>query len=717
MSKILKIFYDDLKDIFNNFALLIVIIALCILPSLYAWFNIFASWDPYGSTGSIPIAVINNDKGTILSDKNINVGDQVVKKLKDNNSLGWEFVNSTHAKKGLENGKYYASIEIPPNFSSDLASIVSSNTKKAKLIYSVNEKINAIAPKITDKGASSIQSQVNQTFMKTVGEIVFTLLNDTGIRLEEELPKLTRIKSSLIDVRDRFSTIDNTIDSASDSINKMTDVINDLNKNMPLIEETIANTSNLSSNVNTFLQSTQGNLSDISSIIQRDLQLLNNVSSSVANSTTSLIDAINSNYDNAPQLIDDLYLKLNNLQNTSSNLLSLLVKLDTISNNQNLKDTINKLTAINNKLEISLELLSKIKTQIENNEQPSLTNLKNILTFANDINLVTSNILQNYDSAIKNPVNQIFSQGINVSQNVGQLLKNAQNEIPKVKGLLSSVSGFSDNARDTIDLANEKIPQAKTILNNFIDAITKINNSKDTKELINFLKNDVITNVNFLESPVDIVQNTLYPMSNYGASMTPFYTTLSLWVGLLILTSVLTTEVYGANHDFRPYQVYLGRGLTFLSISLMQALIVSLGDIFILGVKMKNPFLFMLISLFISMVFNFIVYSLVSIFGNVGKAIGVILLVLQVAGSGGTFPIEVTPKFFQMLYPFLPFTYGISALREAVGGIYISNLARDLFVLLVFLVGAICVNIFLKAPINKLFYKFVSQLEDSRLIE
>lgn len=727
MSKVLKIFYDDIKDIFTNFALLIVIIALCILPSLYAWFNILASWDPYGNTKNLPIAVVNNDKGTVLADKSINVGDQLIKKLKDNDALGWRFVNSDTAKRGLESGKYYATIEIPKNFSSDLISIVSEDTKRAKIIYSVNEKINAIAPKITAKGASSIQEQINQTFIKTIGEIVFKFLNDTGIKLQEELPKLTKIETSLRDVQNRFSKIDNTINYASESIVKTNNIIDSLNKNMPLIEETITNASNLSSSINSFLQNTQDSLTQISPIVKRDLQALNSVSVSASNSVTTLIDTINSNYENAPQLIDDLSLKLNNLHNMSSSLVSFLNKLNNISHTQNLNDTISKLNNINSKIETSLAYLSKIKDQVESNEQPSLDNLNNLLTVANDINKITTGILNNYDSSIKNPINNIFSKGITVSEDVGKLLQNTQNEIPKVKSLLSSLSGFSENAQETIDLANEKIPKAKTILNNFIDALDKINNGKDTKKLIDFLKNDVMTNASFLESPVDIVEHTLYPMTNYGASMTPFYTTLALWVGILLLTSLLTTEVHASHNDmddnyslayiYRPYQVYLGRGLTFLSLALIQALIVSVGDIFILKVKMDNPFLFVLICLFISMVFNFIVYSLVSLFGNIGKAMSVILLVLQVAGSGGTFPIQVTPKFFHFMYPFLPFTYSISAMREAIGGIYLPNLRIDLCVLFVFLIAAIFINILLKDPINRLFHKFVSKLEDSRLTE
>ena len=233
-------------------------------------------------------------------------------------------------------------------------------------------------------------------------------------------------------------------------------------------------------------------------------------------------------------------------------------------------------------------------------------------------------------------------------------------------------------------------------------------------ELVTFLKNDIITQANFLEEPVELVSNSLYPMANYGSAMTPFYTVLSLWVGILLLTSLLTTEVHG---DYKPYEIYFGRGLTFLSMTLIQSLIVSLGDLYILGVTATNPGVLVALSLLVSLVFTFIVYSLVSVFGNVGKAIAVVLLVIQVAGSGGTFPIQVTPKFFQNVNPFLPFTYGIGALREAIAGIYRPNLTKDIIALLIFLVISVILNVILKGPINKILYKFTDKLKQSRLSE
>lgn len=258
------------------------------------------------------------------------------------------------------------------------------------------------------------------------------------------------------------------------------------------------------------------------------------------------------------------------------------------------------------------------------------------------------------------------------------------------------------------------MPEAKSVLDKLVSALSKVNNSEEMDELVTFLKNDVIGPSSFLEEPVEVVSNSLYPVANYGSAMTPFYTVLSLWVGVVLLTSLLSTEVHG---EYKPYEVYFGRGLTFLLIALLQGLIVSAGDILLLGVSATNPVLFVMLSLLISAVFTFIVYSLVSVFGNIGKALAVILLVIQVAGSGGTFPIQVTPQFFQSVNPLLPFTYGIQALREAVAGVYEPNLTKDIFALLIFLILSIILNVILKGPINKLLSKFTNKLSESRLTE
>ena len=714
MKNIVRIFRDDLKDIFTNLSVVIVIIALAILPSLYAWFNIKASWDPYGNTSNIAVAVVNNDEGAILLDKNLNVGDQLIDKLKDNNSLGWKFVSSKEAKKGVETGKYYASIEIPKNFSKNIISVLSKKVEKANINYTVNEKINAIAPKITDKGASTIQSQVNQTVIKTASEAVFKILNESGISLEENLPMLTRIENSLIEVQGKFNKIDNILNTATEASTQIGEIAKLLQDDMPQIENTLKNSIDLSSDVKNFLGNTKSSLNNILPTIKNDLQIINTVSSSASSNVGDLINAINNGYENAPELVKSLYDKVNNLSSLASTLENFLTKLDKIMPGSSLGNTIESIQFIKNKLDSVNSILTKIQDQINNGQKPSLDNLNGILTVLNDVNSITGDIINNFESKIASPINDIFNKGMSVSGDVITVLENAEDKLPKINTVLGTAINFTGDADEAIAYIKSKLPEAKAALDKLVNAMSIVNNSEDMNELISFLKNDVIEQANFLAEPVTLVTKSLYPMKNYGSAMTPFYTVLSLWVGVVLLTSLLSTEVHG---EYKTYEIYFGRGLTFLSIALVQGLIVSVGDIYLLGVSVTNPILFIGLSLLISLVFTFIVYSLVSVFGNIGKSLAVILLVIQVAGSGGTFPIQVTPKFFQNVNPFLPFTYGIRSLREAVAGVYLPNLQKDIMVLLIFLVISIILNVILKEPLNKILFKFTEKFKESRLTE
>ena len=257
------------------------------------------------------------------------------------------------------------------------------------------------------------------------------------------------------------------------------------------------------------------------------------------------------------------------------------------------------------------------------------------------------------------------------------------------------------------------MPLAKNIVDELVEAMAKINNSDEMDELVDLLKNDIIAQSDFLKQPVELKTEKLYPVANYGSAMTPFYTVLSLWVGILLLVSILTTEVHG---EYKNYEKYFGRALIFTTITIVQSLIVSLGDVYLLGVEVTNVILFVGLSVFTSIVFTFIVYSLVSVFGNIGKAIAIVMLVIQVAGSGGTFPIEVTPQFFQNVNPLLPFTHAINGLREAIAGVYTPNLTNSIQALIFFLLVFMIINVSIKGFVNKYMEKFNKKFNESDLI-
>ena len=712
MKNIFKIYKNDLKDIFTNKVLLVIIIGLCILPSLYAWFNIKASWDPYGNTGNISVAVINEDSGAEIMNKKVNMGDELVKELKTNKDLGWKFVDRKKALVGVNSGKYYAYIEIPSNFSENLTSLVSKDIKKGTIIYTVNEKINAIAPKITSKGATTIQNEVNQTVVKTVSEVVLKAFKEAGIEIEKQLPKLSTLENNLVEVQGKFKDIDKVVDTAVDATDKVSDIIKDIQNDMPLIKDTITNSKNLSSDIKSFLNDSKTGLSQLSPILKNDLGLISEISSNAKNAVSDLIDAINKGSESAPQLIDNLSTKLSDLASSTNTLTKFLEKLNKLVPGNQLKSVIDSLNSISAKLDTAVSSLQTIKNQVANGEKPPLTNLNNLLKVIGDVNTITSSILNNFDSKIQDPISNIIEDSFKVADNIIAVLDSAEKKLPAVEDILNTTLSFSGSAEKGASFIKEKLPYAKSVVDTIVDSMKKINNSSEVNELISLLKSDVLKRSDFLKQPVDLVENRLYPIKNYGSAMAPFYTVLSLWVGILLLMSLLSTNVHG---DYKPNEVYFGRGLTFLTLTIIQALIVSLGDIYFLKVQAVNIPLFILISVFTSIVFTAIVYSLVSIFGNVGKAIGVVLLVIQVAGSGGTFPIQVTPQFFQNVYPLLPFTYAISAMREAVGGIYMPNLTKDISTLAIFIVVFVIFTVFFKKPINKVTEKIQDRFNESDL--
>lgn len=712
MKNIFKIYKNDLKDIFTNKVLLVIIIGLCILPSLYAWFNIKASWDPYGNTGNISVAVINEDSGAEIMNKKVNMGDELVKELKTNKDLGWKFVDRKKALEGVNSGKYYAYIEIPSNFSENLTSLVSKDIKKGTIIYTVNEKINAIAPKITSKGAITIQNEVNQTVVKTVSEVVLKAFKEAGIEIEKQLPKLSTLENNLVEVQGKFKDIDKVVDTAVDATDKVSDIIKDIQNDMPLIKDTITNSKNLSSDIKSFLNDSKTGLSQLSPILKNDLGLISEISSNAKNAVSDLIDAINKGSESAPQLIDNLSTKLSDLASSTNTLTKFLEKLNKLVPGNQLKSVIDSLNSISAKLDTAVSSLQTIKNQVANGEKPPLTNLNNLLKVIGDVNTITSSILNNFDSKIQGPISNIIEDSFKVADNIIAVLDSAEKKLPAVEDILNTTLSFSGSAEKGASFIKEKLPYAKSVVDTLVDSMKKINNSSEVNELISLLKSDVLKRSDFLKQPVDLVENRLYPIKNYGSAMAPFYTVLSLWVGILLLMSLLSTNVHG---DYKPNEVYFGRGLTFLTLTIIQALIVSLGDIYFLKVQAVNIPLFILISVFTSIVFTAIVYSLVSIFGNVGKAIGVVLLVIQVAGSGGTFPIQVTPQFFQNVYPLLPFTYAISAMREAVGGIYMPNLTKDISTLAIFIVVFVIFTVFFKKPINKVTEKIQNRFNESDL--
>lgn len=715
MKNAFRIFKNDIKNIFKNYAALIVVIALCILPSLYAWFNIKASWDPYAESGisNIKIGVVNKDLGATLNNKEINLGDRVVKELKGNTQMGWQFVSEEESIKNVKEGKYYAMITIPENFSKSLTSVLTKDVQKGEIIYTVNEKINAIAPKITVKGANAIQEKVSKAVVETASDAILGIGKELGTELENQLPRLNNIYNQLLEVKSQFGNINDVVNLAGDGAYKLKTLISDIQKNIPLINKTLENSQNLGSNLESFLTTSKNNLNNIAPVIKNDIKIINEISNEVSKNVNALISAINSGSEYAPQIVDSILGKLSSLNTSAESLINILKTMNKF-NPGKFDDILETLANVQGAINKAINVLNTVKDSLANGGTPDLSLLNNVIAFTNDVSNITNNLYNNFDENITNKINSIFDDAYNVAGNVVTVLKEAQNKLPQVTDIMNTVYEGADKGIEGIDFVKSKLPEAENMLNELVSKIGSINDSEDINRIIDFLKTDVSVRSDFLANPVNIIENTLFPMGNYGTGMTPFYTVLSLWVGLLLLSSMLSVEAKG---EYSASAQYFGKMMLFMSIAIIQAIIVALGDLYLLKIYCVNPALFVLGSVFTSVIFTIILYSLCSVFGNVGKVLGIVLLVIQIGGSGGTFPIQLTPKFFQAINPFLPFTYAISFAREAIGGVVQSVLIKDIVVLLIYGAIFILISLFLKKPINKLLHGFTESMEKSGIGE
>ncbi|MGN2371745.1 YhgE/Pip family protein [Clostridium cagae] len=716
MKNIFNIYKRDIKNIITNSSALIVIIALCILPSLYAWFNIAASWDPYAqeATSKIKIGVVNKDKGAFILDKDIILGDEVIEGLKENDLLGWQFVSEEEANEAIKKGKYYATITIPEDFSKDMTSIITSDIKKGTIIYTVNEKINAIAPKLTDKGASGVQENVTKSIIETVSKVLLTASKEAGIELEDQIPKISNVYNMLEEIRSRFGEINETTDLAYDGVVKIKELVKEIQEDMPLIYETLNNTKSLSSEVENFISVSKSGLNDMSPTIKGDIKLVSEISKDISSYTNSIIDAINSDIEKAPEMVNDLINKVKSLEKVNDSVLRFLKALNNISSTKPLNGIINRLETLQGNIDKIKTSLQSIKDSLDAGNAVDLSLLNNIKALADNVASTSEDIYSKFDTEILPQINDIFDSAFKVAENTLTIVEEAEKKLPKVENILDTVYKGADKGIDGITFVKEKLPEAERIINEITDKMKNVTDEKSLKELIDLLKEDVQERTDFLTTPVNLETRELYPMGNYGSAMTPFYSVLSLWVGLLLLLSILTVNTHG---EYKFWEIYFGKLMLFMTLALIQSLIVVIGDLYLLKVYCLNPILLILGMLFTSMVFVSILYSAVSVFGNVGKVIGIVLLVLQIGGSGGTFPIELTPRFFQIIHPFLPFTYAISFAREAIGGVVGEVLVKDIIILLIYAVVSILIAVFLKKPINKILEKFTKKFEESGLSE
>ena len=577
-ENIIEIMKSDFKGAFSNPIVIIVLIGLIILPSLYALINIAACWDPYGNTGQVDFAIANLDNGTTFNGEDINVGNELVKTLKDNDKFHWVFVSEKELRDGVYKGDYYAGIIIPRNLSENVVSITTDDPQQAKLEYLVNMKANPVGAKLTDSGSNAVYLALNAKIVEIIDLAAYGKLGELQQGLAAGASKLANGGSQLQAGANKVSSGAAQVSSGESQVK------NGASK----VEKGVGE-------------------------VQSGANSVNNGASSVSSGASQV-------------------------QNGAS--------------------------------------------QVEQGSEE--------LESAVDPSLIPEGPVKEYVSG----VGQLSNGTSQVANGAGRL---ANGSVALAEGSLALAAG------------SEMLSHAAAM--GLFSAASSLGASADALSAITGINETLLGD--YFYSPIKLERNEVFPVPDYGSQVSPFYLVLSMWVGGLITCALLKPGV-SYRTKYTPLEMYAGKLFLFNIMSILQCTVTMLGA-HVLGIYIANEPMFLLSSYIVSVVFMTLIYSFVSALGDVGKAIAIVLLVFQISGTGGIYPVEIMAPFFNVANPYLPMTYAITLIRESQLGLVWSNYIPALIILLAIGLATVIVSIIIKEKADKAAHYFEKRLEDSGL--
>lgn len=709
VKKAFQIFKRDILRLFKNPVALVITIGICVIPSLYAWYNIVANWDPYGNTANIKVAVANNDQGTSNEYVGeLNAGDETVSKLKENDQLGWVFTDADAAVEGVKSGEYYAAIVIPDDFSANLTSMLTGTFTQPQLEYYCNEKKNAIAPKVTDTGAQTVEEQINETFVATVSETLVEKIQNAAGDLDAQgaeaqggiLENVQRSNQALQDVRDALAGMQKTIATSKEAGAKADETLAALSGQIPSLVNALDKGDALLASART---SSRNFASSLNTTLSHGLTQMGKVSSNANVAVGKLSGAISAAGGKVDGALADVQMVINDVNGIITD--------------------IREITGIDSGLILSAleEQLAELQT-LKDALQDQSTDIQNsagaIAGAVSSLDSATQqgiSAMEGVQQDMASTVLPQLSQGMDsfseVSGDLTGVATSLEPTIAQARGVLAQLTTTLDQASSTMSQADSSLEKLQGTLSTAANDVAALRASESLDKLDEILGASSADLADLMSSPVTLTTKAVYPVSNYGSGVAPFYTNLALWVGGCVLIAIIKLEVDGEGIGaFTATEGYFGRWLLLVVLGFAQAFIVCCGDL-VLGMQCLRPELFVLAGIFTSFVYVNIIYALASAFKHIGKALVVILVIVQIPGSSGMYPIEMMPDFFQYLHPLLPFTYGISAMRETIGGMYGMDYAINLGVLAVFLAVALFIGVKLRTLMLNLNLLFDKELE------
>ena len=687
MRNIWTVFKTDIRTLSKCFFACVVVVAIALLPSLYAWLNIYSNWDPYGNTGGISIAVASLDEGYTDADGTYeNKGDDVVADLREATSINWVIVDTEEeAKGGVESGDYYAAVVIDKQFSRNMYRMLTDWTGKPAITYYENAKKNAVATKITDTAVETLKRSISENYLEGVIGGIMEQSNRLAADLTADDPEAA-VKGVLYQAQDLLHACGRMMDAfeaaggsgvSESSAAALEAAVANINKNLP----------------------------DGAQLQQTAAEIQLQLNTALARVERAL-DRLNSAIGNAPELPS----AQQQLRDAAAQLEKAADTLETWAAGLEASGTEAGKIQAEAARQTAAECRKTAKQLRALAESPDSADLladcdalvKSIRTMVDKIP-VTSKALQK-------ELDTVAGQVADTMEGMAALAGDA-------KAMKTALAETADAVGDTMALLRPATEKLLTSLESTIDDLEGLTTDEYMDTLVDILGGDPAVYGQYFPEMVQTSVNAVYPIANYGSAMTPFYTVLAIWVGGVILSSLIKIHARTEGLiDQKPAELYFGRYLFFFVLSQIQAAVIVTGDLYILKVQCLHPGMLYLTGALTAFTFSLLIYSLAISFGDVGKAIVVVIMVMQIAGSSGTFPIELLPAIYQKIYRFFPFPYAIDAMRECICGMYGNYYWQQIGFLLLFAAAALVIGLLVRRPFMGLNHFMEEKLEETELL-
>ena len=820
-----KLFARDLKMIRCSVVNIIIVLGLVLLPSLFTWFNVAASWDPFSNTTNLKFAVANTDEGyeSDLVPVKINVGETIISTLRANDQLDWTFTTEADAIDGTKSGAYYAAVVIPKDFSKDMLTFFTKDAQHANLLYYTNEKKNALAPKITGQGADQVQVQVNQTFAKTIAEVAVGIVEKLSGYLDDDSTKqlvvnasgnVDKIAGQLTDASTALGMYSTLVDSAITLVDTST-TLADQSK------DSAAQTKQLIADAKTNAEGIAGTLDTASSSVGTAIASTANGYQAVADSIDHTMGSVDQN---AADVSASLRSQANDVSTQAQQYRDIASALQAINKDLNgdgkgeLDAIIAQINAAADSIDALAASLNKAADDVDARRTASAEQRQQIKDLAASAKQSVTDLKGQYDNDLKPQLDQISSSVTAVAGDASVLGAQLETAVGTLSGSTDSVDTKLADVKKSLDKGAKSLAEAGAKLSEVSEKLSNALSGGDMEQVKQILGEDPSAFATTLSAPVALERKPVFAVANFGTAMSPLYTVLALWIGSLLMAVTIKSEVSrkvqdslrlpehaavggagvrtmgpmgrkvaealgipgpvavgvaeaqkatAAKHGAAPrgrsvasvasaageatlameaaavaaasagevpakmtaakaasgtpnripmHQVYFGRYGVFALISLLQSTLLGVGNLLFLGIQCEHPALYMLSLWTMGLVFSFTIYTFVVSFGNVGKALGVLLLVMQVSMAGGAYPLQVLPEFFRAASPFLPATHAINAVRAACMGVYRGDYWIDMARLLIFVLPMLLIGLVLRKPLVKFNHAFVATVEKTKLI-